>query len=653
MAEAVGIAAAALQFLSAAHTCLRIFREFKQNTPESQRILGLRLEAEAIKFRKWCEVLGVQSPIEADADDAEHLKASSENAAFQENLRKLLRFDNERLAQLTIIALQDMVESFRKAQVKFAPVASSSSTATTPQRPSTRTSQTGALHWLKKIRVFPSTEDKRGGSSSGNRSNSQTSAIAPVAKPDSHASPRPLAKASGLWVEVRWVALDKKTFKDLLKDISAINDCLRTFLSDDAKIKIGRRVEADILRSPQLSATAITDELLPEIPVVRTMAIIKEQVEQEDHGEACTNSSEQESIEPAGAKPSILQVSDFSSGTLGFGPSRSISSLAGRRVLVEWTHYGKEIDLSHFYRRGHLLQLLNDSNAFRRFKTLQPRGMVVDTKDSRIGLVFRVPGNSAAAVQENTLTSLLEKTTRPVGQRFTMASTLATALHSLQTVDWLHKSIRSDNIVYFMDRSRNHDPKAKPEDSVANSIAMHHVSIRDGDRDLVTPDTSPLLELPEIYLLGWNLSRPGDPSELSQTVSISIQGYKLTKEMIRLYSHPDSLPTDGSAERPRFKLEYDIYSFGLVLLELGLWRSLPSLRQECSSDEEFRVKARGYYCDKLLSHMGEIYWRATKCCLNGNFDLKACHVSLSGEQEIPLSVAFERQVVSELETCMA
>ncbi|KAK5654904.1 hypothetical protein OQA88_6660 [Cercophora sp. LCS_1] len=122
-------------------------------------------------------------------------------------------------------------------------------------------------------------------------------------------------------------------------------------------------------------------------------------------------------------------------------------------------------------------------------------------------------------------------------------------------------------------------------------------------------DTDDILRLqsgkpPELSLMGWYLSRPSKPEEIPHSLSISTQGDKLTKEMIRLTSYPDSLATDQSSPRPRFKAEYDIYSFGLILLEIGLWRSLPYLRTKCKSDDEFRDKVKGRVLRQAASYHG-------------------------------------------------
>lgn len=85
--------------------------------------------------------------------------------------------------------------------------------------------------------------------------------------------------------------------------------------------------------------------------------------------------------------------------------------------------------------------------------------------------------------------------------------------------------------------------------------------------------------------------------------------------------------------------------------------SLPTLRDCCKSDDDFRQKAKGVNCDMLRNQMGEIYWQATRHCLHNSFNRRTRKLSgMEGDgepEEVPLYVAFERQVVAELERCVA
>lgn len=70
--------------------------------------------------------------------------------------------------------------------------------------------------------------------------------------------------------------------------------------------------------------------------------------------------------------------------------------------------------------------------------------------------------------------------------------------------------------------------------------------------------------LPSLYLLGWDLSRPDHPSELSESISISTLGFLNRKEMIQMYTHPEAMASSSlSTKRARYKPQFDIYSLGV------------------------------------------------------------------------------------------
>jgi hypothetical protein len=56
-----------------------------------------------------------------------------------------------------------------------------------------------------------------------------------------------------------------------------------------------------------------------------------------------------------------------------------------------------------------------------------------------------------------------------------------------------------------------------------------------------------------------------------------------TEWQISIYQHPKR---QNAENNPKFRMAYDIYSLGVVLLELGLW-GLPHFRRFVSSPEEF------------------------------------------------------------------
>ena len=80
-----------------------------------------------------------------------------------------------------------------------------------------------------------------------------------------------------------------------------------------------------------------------------------------------------------------------------------------------------------------------------------------------------------------------------------------------------------------------------------------------------------------------------------------------------MYSHPSHLRHPGRPYIPAF----DIFSLGLVLLEIGLWQSIDSLTAEITdfSTEEFRGFLRKRVVPDLRSQCGAIYEGVVQQCL--------------------------------------
>jgi hypothetical protein len=192
----------------------------------------------------------------------------------------------------------------------------------------------------------------------------------------------------------------------------------------------------------------------------------------------------------------------------------------------------------------------------------------------------------------------------PVRDRFSLAKSLALSLHHLLSVQWLYKTIRSDNIICFQSRSTTNvadHPKRSIADLGETDIVEESVKSASTTN---SPLTGPPAPLPPFSLLGWDLSRLDHPSELSETLSISTSGFQIKREIIQMYSHPDILSTTASGKHARYQAQYDIYSMGLVLLEIGLWRTLDTIRPRCKDDEDFRRRVQTEYCDKAASEDG-------------------------------------------------
>lgn len=147
----------------------------------------------------------------------------------------------------------------------------------------------------------------------------------------------------------------------------------------------------------------------------------------------------------------------------------------------------------------------------------------------RFGWMFEMPEPNAATKGIVSLFDLMEDsaTTRPsLNVRVALASNLACTLFYMHAVDWLHKAIRSDNVVFASN----------------------------GDQT----------NLNKPVLSGFEYSRPDGESNTSERAEpIAVRD---------LYRWPEIQGLDVTDQRSR--KTYDMYALGLVLLEIAYWQPL-------------------------------------------------------------------------------
>lgn len=130
----------------------------------------------------------------------------------------------------------------------------------------------------------------------------------------------------------------------------------------------------------------------------------------------------------------------------------------------------------------------------------------------------------------------------------------------------------------------------------------------------------------EPYFIGFSYSRLNLDTAFTQGPDKQLE-----------YQHPEYL-----GGRKRFCQEYEYYSVGLVLLELGLWLPLEVITQDIrGSPTEMRNVLLEKEVPKLKTYMGSAYEDAVATCLKGEF----------GGSSNPAEVreAFERNVLLKVE----
>jgi len=151
------------------------------------------------------------------------------------------------------------------------------------------------------------------------------------------------------------------------------------------------------------------------------------------------------------------------------------------------------------------------------------------------------------------------------------------------------------------------------------------------------PRPLPASALSDPFLVGFNYSREDSSSALTSGGTRNVGQ--------ALYYHPSYAQ---HLELRRFRAEYDYFSVGLVLLEIGLWETL----EEMHDDQGRVVEVAGQkrtgklieeFIPRLGSTMGGIYRDAVAACLDG---------SLGSEVEnVPLWNLFEQHVAIPLQQC--
>ncbi|KAJ4292456.1 hypothetical protein N0V90_009118 [Kalmusia sp. IMI 367209] len=197
----------------------------------------------------------------------------------------------------------------------------------------------------------------------------------------------------------------------------------------------------------------------------------------------------------------------------------------------------------------------------------------------------------------------------PLGHRFRIAQNLARAVMHLHVASWLHKAFKSENILFFGSDEANAGRK-----------------------------------LP--YLAGFEYSRPDAEDERTEEV--------VANDESSLYRHPkagvvpkaDSLQPLGAAGN--YSKVYDVYSLGVVLIELGLFESASSIVKPNASKRSPRTEIRSALVEnaipKLRFTCGDIYAEVASKCINGFFEQV---------QPRELDRAFYIEIVRKLDLCSA
>jgi hypothetical protein len=267
------------------------------------------------------------------------------------------------------------------------------------------------------------------------------------------------------------------------------------------------------------------------------------------------------------------------------------------RVWIEWLEIEQTlstVEVTNIQGRiktlSHMLETSPES-----FNIARCMGYINDQDNPRrTGLVFRIP-QEIGTITPISLLDIIRKHKEikqpALGDKFVLAQMLATTLMQLHASNWLHKAFRGDNILFL--------PKSPGDIS------------------------SPLLA-------GFEYAR--------DTTMQSIGQRPTGQNELDYYYHPDV--GDG------FSKTLDLYSLGVVLLEIAYWRPLatkipPRDAKSLKSIQQLFIKS----ADALDPVVGAIYSSVVRLCLN-------CQLP-DPSLEAEFACAMNTEIVLRLERCVA
>ena len=447
-----------------------------------------------------------------------------------------------------------------------------------------------------------------------------------------------------------WVALDEDVFLDLLKRLTELNDYLHELMQGHQARLLEQTTERTYLEMVQVRAS------VEELTQLVEAALLLEKGGSNSSSISATRRRNDQGLAslanfkilnavndgPRGGRPpsydAILESTRKRYSQISYDERNGATNkrTEGRfhsdgdtthPVWIEWKPY-KEVwnQALHKYvpsrvnvKRVKALVALLEFRKPAEFCVPQCLGYFDDRDDSnhsqhafRFGLIFKNPEWVSPNVKPVTLHHLISTVPMPsLTDRIALAHELAVCVLYLHAVNWLHKAIRSDNVLFFSNTSS--------------------------------------LELSKPYLSGFNYARPDRPDETTTGDGLD--------NWTELYLHPDY---QGLGPKCTYRRSFDIYSFGIILLAIARWSKIedivnidpdPATFAELKGIRSKLLQLNSESLASVKAGCGDRYFGAVKSCLEGGpaFGIDADEDEASAETGATLQQGFTRLVVDALE----
>lgn len=263
--------------------------------------------------------------------------------------------------------------------------------------------------------------------------------------------------------------------------------------------------------------------------------------------------------------------------------------------------------------------------------TLKCLGYFEDPNQPRFGVVFELPISGRSGVTDEwkdleelrpgTLLNVLQSSSKSVApataapvpavpaleDRFRLALSLVSTFSKFHYEGFLHKDVNSSNILLFRGRAWTPYPYNK------------------------TPDWN----IRSPFLVSWDLF-----SEFNIEASS-------VPSKTNIYRHPADPRATGDAQS-KYAFQFDLYSLGLILVEIGLWVPLADIFKPKYTLEDWKIRIEDIWVKRLAAKCGSAYMRVVRDCLSAADQVLMA--SSVGAEHFPPAEVYPR-ILRRLETC--
>lgn len=416
-----------------------------------------------------------------------------------------------------------------------------------------------------------------------------------------------------------WVAFDKDIFLKLLGRLTELNDHLQELMHGHQARALESATQKTYLEMVQMRAS------VAELSHLVTAAMLLQEHDAVEPSSASTRRRNQNALASLAEFKSLNATHDvhgrgnrvvhknnafpcqFNYSQLYYDHNSALASTSDARirtegklypgngtqqlVWIEWKAYNTIYDrhleqhmpLPKSLKRVKELVTLLQSDKPKQFCAPRCLGFFNDRDDAkdskhdaRFGLVFEKPMSSTSPVSLRQMIFKAPKAS--LTDRVALAHKICSCVLYLHAVNWLHKGLRSDGVMFFSDS-----------------------------------DTS---SITDPYITGYEYSRPDKDGETTVTATEH-------PDYLMLYVHPNY---QGYEAKGTYRKTFDIYSLGIILLEIAYWKRIEHILDidthtaqpaQLKAVRERLLQPGSGYLAVVKEDLGDRYYTAVKSCIEG------------------------------------